>query len=595
MRSPSWLVVSLAATVFLSVSIPLQAEEPEMTTLRGSATYSKTPPKLQLPAQSGKAYAPSEARVQIGDALVSQYKLGEAYKLYQAELKDNPKSAGALNGMGKVLYSKTASSNQDVRDRRDEYLAQAIQSFLSALRYEPNYIEARVNLGKVYEVLGRLDDAEEEYLRALTLNNHHAEALARMGSVMIARHRSIKALPYLQQALRENGANNTARYALAKAYTELGEYSRAYDLLQNLPNSAHSQYQLGQVFDDQGNGAAAVNSYKKSLSMKPEYQQASLSLADHYAKRGDLVPALETLKNALEADQGNLKIMQQIAELSLQNNQPQVAGEYYQRMLLEDPTNAAARLGLSDSRLAMATTKHQSDRLSEEWAAQKLAGESLNYNSGNLDSHFLNVKLDGLTNPERVNGVNFDRGYYNTVMMKPAVSPQDHLTRGEVLIDRYQFQAAEHAFSAAIQTARSPKDVITMGEVCLNVGMPEQAKQAFQRAIQMGHEPGVLQLGFNKANRALEESMRKTREAAFDNRKNPTQEQKLLEAIKLNQRNADAHFALAHLYEKQKRYDQAADHYYAYLQLRPTAENRDSIAKKIRTLQPRLANYPQQF
>ena len=64
----------------------------------------------------------------------------------------------------------------------------AKQSFLNAIKYNPNYADAHFNLGSVYLKLEDLANAETHYKKALALDPRHQLSLFKLGMLYVDKH-----------------------------------------------------------------------------------------------------------------------------------------------------------------------------------------------------------------------------------------------------------------------------------------------------------------------------------------------------------------------------------------------------------------------
>ena len=284
----------------------------------------------------------------------------------------------------------------------------------------------------------------------------------------------------------------------------------------------------------------------------------------------------------------------QIANLSMKNNQPDVAQRYYMQTLIHDPGNRSAQKGVANAELAMAKDHLQDNRLMGEWKAQRAVEQALTYDPTNLDAKLYQVSFQ----PDYTQPLDYSRAEIASVLRNPDFSPHQSFKKGEVLFYRYRFTQADALFTTATNNRKRVEDSVTLGETFLSMGLPDMAENAFRHVMVHDRNHSLAQTGMKKAASAKMESTAITTDSRYHKgggfssthrgfHKNQREEM-LEEALRLNVKNAQAHYQLARLYETQKRYGEAADHYFAYLQLEPAAPNRESLTKRIGKLQEKM-------
>jgi tetratricopeptide (TPR) repeat protein len=562
------------------------------TVLRGGTTitdYGAATP-YDAPAVYGRAYHPQQANIRQADRLVEDYKLQAAEDLYRQALKQNPKNPGALNGLGKVAYYKTTSSNQNSRSRTGEFYEEAINRFMSALRYQPGYVEAHINLAQIYMEQHRMGDAADELYRALHLAPRNDEALARQGEWLVRNNRSDEAIPYLKKAIRLNSANVTAHYYLGMAQVERNEMDEA---LQNFnttlwlqPRNGNAHYQMGRIYEGQGNAAGAVEHYRQALLYKPELAEARLKLADLYQNRADNPAALEQLKTTLGSTEPTWELTDRTAKLSMENEQPDQAVKLYRAWLNAHPEDSGkANPALSKAKTRLAVQKLRDRDLISQGEAHRYAEQALKAQPNNFEARMIKVKLDQEMGPvSTLTGK--EPGVIDAALSQPDYQPYQSYEKGELLLARYQFRKAEQAFRTARRTGEGKRSPMHFGELFLAKGLPTLAEESFQQVLAQAPGNASARLGLAKAKEAREQSRILLDEARLEHRKEslPTAILLLKRSLQANAENSQAYYLLGQIYEKRDDYATSADHYYAYLQLEPMAENADGIRRKIEQL-----------
>ncbi len=575
----------IAAVLMTAVSI--QGERgPSAQTLKGSTTHT---------VQSAGAWYPSSYTIRRADVLADEYKLQAAEEIYRQALSKDSRNAGAWNGLGKIAYYRTTSSNQNLRTQKETLYAQAIQHFMTALRHQPGYVEAHVNLAQVYMEQGRMAEADEQLKQAVALASWDDNVLAARGEWLVRQGEMNEAVTVLRQAIRENSANASAHYYLSVALGARGETDLAHQELQMAqalkPQGLPTHYQLGVLYEQQGNGAAAVEAYQKALANKPELTDARKKLAEHYEKRGDIGAALMHWKNLLESGAGTWELTDHVAHLSAKNGQPEVAVQYYRQWLKAHPQDTAkTNAGISWAKTQVSKQKLRDDDLISQGEAKRYAEQAIKYAPNNYEARLIDAKLDremgaaiGRNRPEP--------GFVDVALQNPAYQPSQSLERGELLLDRFQFEEAEQSFREARRSAPNVRNQMIFGELFLTKGLPQLAEEAFRQVLAERPGNASAELGLAKAREARQKSDALVREARLQRGEKSLDAaiEKASEALKYNVRNADAYYLLGQSYERRKDYAQAADHYYAYLNLDPAMENRKRVEQKIASLKQRLA------
>lgn len=104
---------------------------------------------------------------------------------------------------------------------------QAIEAYENALRQDPDYFPAVVNLGNVYFEIGQYARAKELYLKADTLSPKNYKVLFNLGNLYDEIGSFDQALNYFKQAIAEFPLYADAHFNIAVVYEKLGMISRA--------------------------------------------------------------------------------------------------------------------------------------------------------------------------------------------------------------------------------------------------------------------------------------------------------------------------------------------------------------------------------
>ena len=128
-------------------------------------------------------------------------------------------------------------------------LEEAVEVYKQSIDTHPT-AEAYTFLGWTYSFMGQLNEAIEECHRAIQQDPDFGNPYNDIGVYLIELNQLDEAIPWLEKAMT------------AKRYEN--------------PNFPHMN--LGRVYERQGEWDQAVESYKKSLALNPEYKSAKQAL-----------------------------------------------------------------------------------------------------------------------------------------------------------------------------------------------------------------------------------------------------------------------------------------------------------------------------
>lgn len=181
---------------------------------------------------------------------VIQHKQGNstrAIELIKQAIATNPENAFFYSTLGNVL--KDIGQNEA-----------AIDSYSKALSIKPDFAEALNNLGIVQSMQGKLKESIESYRKAIALIPSYAEALNNLGT-----------------ALQAQGQTEAALAAYQRALVLTPNYGQAYF---NIGNALHERVP-----------EQALPYLKKAVAIRPDFYEASLTLAKILHAQGELEQA----------------------------------------------------------------------------------------------------------------------------------------------------------------------------------------------------------------------------------------------------------------------------------------------------------------
>src|SRR5262249_43086165 len=130
----------------------------------------------------------ADVKFQLGLLYVRNGRFPEALRLARELEQSEPKSAAPPLLRGLALM---AQNNPQA----------AVDAFNAALKLQPDLLDARRSLGQAYQRLGQIDRAEENYRRALTINDKDVASLNNLAWLLAEQRKKLdEALPLAVKA-----------------------------------------------------------------------------------------------------------------------------------------------------------------------------------------------------------------------------------------------------------------------------------------------------------------------------------------------------------------------------------------------------------
>jgi tetratricopeptide (TPR) repeat protein len=172
----------------------------------------------------------------LGDYRLSAEFLGRALAL-------DPDNLEARYYLGRVYFTQNLFAN-------------AIEEFQTVLRRDPRHVKAQNNLGQALEGRNEIEGAMAAYRRAIEIDRDSPKPselpLLNLGKLLLQRDEMSEALSLLQRAAAINPASAPVRFQLGKAYIRLGRTAEAEKELVRActldPRDRGAHYQLGRLY-----------------------------------------------------------------------------------------------------------------------------------------------------------------------------------------------------------------------------------------------------------------------------------------------------------------------------------------------------------
>lgn len=203
----------------------------------------------------------------------------------------------------------------------------AIEAYTQAIRLDPNDAASFNNRGTAYFNLRQYEQARTDYAAAIAINNEYALAYYNRGNVNYVLENDEDAVTDLNRAIELDPSNPEAHFVRGLAYSALQnydsallDYNKALELNYKFPERVYNA-RAYLYYYARDNAAAAIGDYQSAIRANPDYLYPYWNLGDVYYDTGDFAAALENYRIyvSLAGDQADASVLERIQELEGQN------------------------------------------------------------------------------------------------------------------------------------------------------------------------------------------------------------------------------------------------------------------------------------
>lgn len=247
----------------------------------------------KLTALGYLSQAGSNSHNNRGVLLMNQGRYHEAVEEFLAALESNPQFLVARINMGRS-YMFQGDSNE------------ALEVFEEVLRRDPTSQEVENSVGNIYMERGDLARAEKHFLRAREIEPNDTHVLNSLGILYERQGRWEKSIALYRQVTEVDPDYGEGYNNLGNVMKQQGRLQEAEALYQQAmeadPTFVGSYNNLALIYQERGDLEGAIALYRKALEKAPDHPKVRLNLGSLYYQRGDYKEAVAEFQRALELD-----------------------------------------------------------------------------------------------------------------------------------------------------------------------------------------------------------------------------------------------------------------------------------------------------
>ena len=288
------------------------------------------PPRRPMSATAQNHYRQGLQQAAAGNA-------AGATQAFQAALSADSNAYKAAYNLG-VLADR---AGQDGR---------AMQFYQQALRIQADYERAIEGIARIHLRRGNASEAVSfvQPLAQQWVRNLHVQAI--LGDVLVAANRPEEGIAAARVALRRDERFVPAMVVLVKANLRLDRDELAESILNQAietnDQNAELHYLRGQMHEEAGNLAPALESYRRAIQLEPGYTEARMALGLRQLAAGNYADALSQFQTAAQLAPTLPAVRLALGDAYRATKAWTQAKAEFDRVLEMDPQNAQVHFNL---------------------------------------------------------------------------------------------------------------------------------------------------------------------------------------------------------------------------------------------------------
>jgi tetratricopeptide (TPR) repeat protein len=225
----------------------------------------------------------------------------------------------------------------------------AIPALQQAVKLNANFVQARYDLGLLFLKQEQIEEAQQQFLQALTLYPGFWEARLTLAKIYDQRGETSKAIKEYETVLTQQPEARDALYNLAYHLMRNDE-TQAKELLTRLtkhdPQHAEGWYLLGRLAEQHQQFDEATSAYHSVIENNPDHAAAHYNLGYLYQQQDQLSKALLHFQRVTELNPTDAEAYYNLGVILVSQKQFDQAEEAYQRGIALQPNSAEGQFNI---------------------------------------------------------------------------------------------------------------------------------------------------------------------------------------------------------------------------------------------------------
>ncbi len=268
---------------------------------------------------------------ETAQVLVAENRKGEAVRLLERILKDNPKD-GAAQAMRSSLMIETGDPKQ---------LQQAVTELQAAVGKDSSNPVLRFNLGRALLARNLLEQARVQFQEAIKIRREYVPARLALAQLFILNHEYGSAVQTAKEVLDYDPGNLGARLVRTSGLAAMGNPALARTELEETiaryPTSAEAQLQMGALDLGQRRFKEAEQRFRQTYKDHPADLRALMGIVESYTMQNQDDKAVQLLQSELAKNPSRLELKNALGNVAILAGKWDLAAEQFEAILAVRP------------------------------------------------------------------------------------------------------------------------------------------------------------------------------------------------------------------------------------------------------------------
>jgi len=230
-------------------------------------------------------------------------------------------------------------------------LDEALEEFAKALEANPGFVDAHIRYAEALADLGRTDEAIARFELGLRHRPDRHELRLRLGRLLVDAARYEQALPHLRRVIEAGRDTPQVHYYLGVALLHTRRHADAVEAFRRTVrrkgDHLEAHVNLGVALAGLGEYASAAESYRRAIEINPRFAPAHANLGNALRALKDDPGAVAAYERAIEIDPDYIDAIVNLGNVYNDRGEYESAIGLYQRAVSVDGRHILARCNLA--------------------------------------------------------------------------------------------------------------------------------------------------------------------------------------------------------------------------------------------------------